>query len=104
MVEPVQFRLLNAVVTGREIDSEPPLEGIDVPPAVVATTLVSWMEIGLVEGFAAIWNVADATVPSAITVLLNPSIRQLFPEQERNLAALVVDAPATTVTPVISEE
>jgi hypothetical protein len=48
--------------------------------------------------------VAEATVPSAITVLLMPATRQLFAEQERDFPALVVDAPATTVTPVISEE
>ena len=47
---------------------------------------------------------ADATVPSAITVLLMPATRQLFPEQERDFPALVVDVPATTVTPLISEE
>ena len=41
MVELVQVRLLNDVVTGREIDPEPPLDGMDVEPAVVATTLVS---------------------------------------------------------------
>jgi hypothetical protein len=41
MVELVQLRLLKVVVTGREIDPEPPLEGIDVPTAVVATTPVS---------------------------------------------------------------
>jgi hypothetical protein len=103
MVELVQLRLLKATITGREIVPVPPLEVIEVPPAVVATTLVSWMEIGLLEGFAAIWNVADATVPSAITVLLKPATRQLFPEQDRDFPALVVDAPATTVTPVISE-
>ena len=62
------------------------------------------MEIGLLEGFAAIWNVADATVPSAITVLLMPATRQLFPEQDKDFPALVVDDPATTVTPVMSEE
>jgi hypothetical protein len=104
MLELVQLRLLKAVVTGREIVPEAPLEVIDVPPAVVATTLVSWIEIGLLEGFAAIWNVADATVPSAITVLLMPAARQLFPEQDSDFPALVVDAPATTVTPVMSEE
>jgi hypothetical protein len=58
----------------------------------------------LLEGFAAIWNVADATVPSAITVLLMPATRQLFPEQERDFPALLVAAPATTVTPVILDE
>ena len=43
-------------------------------------------------------------MPSAITVLLMPATRQLLPEQDRDLPALVVDAPATTVKPVISEE
>jgi hypothetical protein len=41
MVELVQLRLLNAAVTGREIVPEPPLEGMEVAPAVVATTPVS---------------------------------------------------------------
>jgi hypothetical protein len=48
--------------------------------------------------------VAEATVPSAIAVLLMPATRQLFPLQERDFPALLVEAPATTVTPVISEE
>jgi len=43
-------------------------------------------------------------VPSAITVLLKPATRQLFPEQESDFPALVLDAPATAVTPVMSEE
>ena len=48
-------------------------------------------------------------MPSAITVLLKPTMRTLRQlvgegEQETDLPALVVDAPATTVTPVISDE
>ena len=43
-------------------------------------------------------------MPSAITLLLNPTSRQLFAEQEMDLPALVADAPATAVTPVMSEE
>jgi len=62
------------------------------------------MEIALLEGCAEIWKVATATWPSAMTVLLNPTIRQLFPEQERDFPAAVVDVPATTETPVMSEE
>jgi hypothetical protein len=105
MVALVQLRLLSETDdTGREIEPATALEGIEVPSAFVATTLVSWMDIGLVDGFAAIWKVATATGPSAITVLLNPTMRQLFPEQERDFPALFVDAPATTVTPVMSEE
>ena len=41
MVELVQLRSLKPVVTGREIDPEPPLDGMEVEPAVVAITLVS---------------------------------------------------------------
>jgi hypothetical protein len=42
MLELVQVRLLKATVPdGNEIVPEPPLEGIEVAPAVVATTLVS---------------------------------------------------------------
>lgn len=58
----------------------------------------------VVEGLAAIWNVAVATVPSAIAVELKPKIRQLFPEHVTLLPEFVADGPATTVTPVISEE
>ena len=52
---------------------------------------------------------ADATVPSAIAVLLNPTMRTLRQlvgegEQETDFPALVVDGPATTVTLVMSEE
>jgi len=104
MVKLVQFKLLKAMDTGRDIAPEPPLEDRGVPSAVVAAVLVSWTEIGLLDGLAAIWNVASATGPSAITVLLNPTIRQVFPEQDRDFPAFVADVPATTVTPVISEE
>ena len=104
MVELVQFKLLKAMDTGRDIAPEPPLEDRGVPSAVVAAVLVSWTEIGLLDGLAAIWNVASATGPSAITVLLNPTIRQVFPEQDSDFPAFVADVPATTVTPVISEE
>jgi len=62
------------------------------------------MEIGLLEGCPEIWKVAVAKVPSEITLLLNPTIRQLFPEQERDFPAAVVDAVATTETLVMSEE
>jgi len=40
MIELVQLRLLKLIATGREIVPEPPLEGMEVPTAVVATTLV----------------------------------------------------------------
>jgi hypothetical protein len=39
-----------------------------------------------------------------MVLLLNPTIRQVFPEQEIDFPALVADDPATTVTLVISEE
>ena len=104
IVKLLQFRVLREADTGRVIVPVPPLEDRGVPSAVVAAVLVSWTEIGLLDGLAAIWNVASATGPSAITVLLNPTIRQVFPEQDSDFPAFVADVPATTVTPVISEE
>ena len=62
------------------------------------------MEIGLLEGWPEIWKVAVATGPSGITLLLKPTIRQLFPEQESDFPAAVVDAVAATDTTVTSEE
>jgi hypothetical protein len=103
MVKLAQFKLLRET-DGTEMEPVPPLEGIETPLAVDATTPVSWIGIALLEGFGAIWNVATATGPSPITVALKPIMRQLFPEQERLLPALVVDVPATTVTPVMSDE
>ena len=41
IVELVQLRLLKPAATGREIAPVPPLDEIEVPPAVVATTPVS---------------------------------------------------------------
>jgi hypothetical protein len=49
-------------------------------------------------------KVAVATVPSAITVALTPKSTQIFPEHVMLLPAFVAEGPATTVTPVISEE
>lgn len=62
------------------------------------------MEIGLFEGAFEIWKVATATWPSAITLLLNPTTRQLFPEQFSDFPAAFVDVPGTTEKPVMSEE
>jgi hypothetical protein len=39
-----------------------------------------------------------------MTLLFNPKIRQLFPEQDTDLPALVADGPTTTVTPVMFGE
>ena len=41
MLELVQFRLLRETGMGREITPDPPLAGMEDPPAVEATTLVS---------------------------------------------------------------
>ena len=55
MVALVQLRLLKeSALPGRETAPDAPLEVIEVPLAVVATTLVSCIKIGLLEGFAAI--------------------------------------------------
>ena len=59
--------------------------------------------MGLLEGAPEIWKVAVATGPSGITVLLNPTIKQLFPEQERDFPAAVVEELAATETPVMAE-
>jgi hypothetical protein len=104
IVNEPQFKVLRETDTGRVMLPGLPLDGMEVPPAVEATTLVSWMVIGLLEGCPEIWKVATATWPSAITLLLNPTIRQLFPEQESDFAAAFAEVPATTVTPVMSEE
>ena len=39
-----------------------------------------------------------------MTVLLNPTIRQLFPAQDSDFPAAFAEVPAATVTPVMSEE
>jgi hypothetical protein len=57
-----------------------------------------------VDGFEAIWNVAVATVPSAMVLLFKPKRIQIFPEQETDFPALVAEDPAVTVTPVMSDE
>ncbi|MDP8989624.1 MAG: hypothetical protein M3N41_06025, partial [Acidobacteriota bacterium] len=79
MVKGLQLKALKEIDRGRVILPEVPLEGMEAPPEVEATTLVSWMAMGLLEGVPEIWKVAVATGPSAITLLLNPIIRQLFP-------------------------
>ena len=89
---------------GSETVPEPPVAGIEAPKAVDATTPEIWIGIVVVDGLAAIWNVATATVPSAIAVELNPRMMQLFPEHVTLLPALVAADPATTVTPVMSDE
>ena len=105
----VAFRGLKLTLTlgegdGREIVPELPLAGIELPVAVEATTPVIWIGMDVVDGLAAIWNVAITTVPSVIVVELKPRIRQLLPEHVMLLPAFVADGPATTVTLAISEE
>ncbi len=41
IVKPLQFKVLRETETGSIIVPEPPLDGMEVPPAVDATTLVS---------------------------------------------------------------
>ena len=66
----VQFSPLNPIDPmegGCEIITpDDPIVGIAVPGAVEATTLVSCTGIVVVDEFEAIWNVAVATVPSAM--------------------------------------
>jgi hypothetical protein len=92
------------VGAGSEIDPELPDAGMELPPAVDATTLVIWMGIVVVEGLAAIWNVATATLPSAMTFEFKPKIKHVFPEQETDLLAFVAELPTTTLTLVMSDE
>ena len=79
---------------------DPPLAGIEEESAPAATTPVRL--IGIVpEALGESWNVAVATTPLPIGVVLTPKIRQPLPEQERSFEALEAAAPSTTVTPVI---
>ena len=58
---------------------ETPLAAIGVATAVDATISVSWMGIVWADGFAAIWKVAVATVPSGMVVVFSPMTRHKFP-------------------------
>jgi hypothetical protein len=73
---------------------------MELPRVEDTAIAVIWTEIGFVDGLAAIWNVATATVPSAITVVFMPSSKHLDPAHEMDFPAAVADAPATTDTPV----
>jgi len=96
--------LKEAPVVADVIVPDPSVVGIDVPDAVVATTLVSCTGIVVVDGLEAIWNVAVAIVPSAMMLPFRPKIRQVLPEQKMDLPAFVAEGPAATVTPVMSDE
>jgi hypothetical protein len=104
IVAGAQFRPVGLTDTGSEIDPELPEPGIELPAAVEATTPLIPSGIGLAEGLDAIWNVATATVPSAMTFEFKPKIKQVLPEQLTDLPALVAELPATTVTLVMSDE
>ena len=90
-------------LTGSEIVPDPPLAVIEDPPAVDATTPVRPIVIVGLDGFAASWKLATATVPSGITVLFRPKTRQVDAEQLTDFPALVAEPPATTVTPITSD-
>jgi hypothetical protein len=101
----VRFEQFTAlIVGGRDTDPDTPLEGIEDPPAVEATTPVSCIGSGFAEGLAAIWKVAVATAPLPIALVDNPNTRHVFPLQDTDLPAAEAALPVTTVTPVISEE
>jgi hypothetical protein len=103
-LEGLKLTLTPGGSAGRVIVPAPPLAGMELPAAVVATTPEIWTGIDVADGADEIWKVAVATVPSAMAVLLKPRRRQLFPEHVMLLPALVADGPATTLTLVISEE
>jgi hypothetical protein len=58
----------------------------------------------VLEAFDAIWNVAIATGPLLMTLVFNPTIKQLFPTQDTDFAAFVADAPLATVRLVMFDE
>ena len=76
---------------------------IGLPFPSETTTLLICTGIAVVEGLDANWNVATATLPAAIVVEFMPHTRQVVPEQETDLFALVSELPTATLTPVISE-
>jgi hypothetical protein len=101
----VQLSPLNATDgAGRVIVPDPPTAVMGVPATVDAPTPVSVTPMEVVEGLAAIWNVAMATTPSAKVLVLNPKARQVSPEQSRLLPAFVVDGPAATERRLTSDE
>ena len=100
-----QFTALGVTwAAGRVMVPDPPLAGIESPIAVDATTPVTCTGMVVVDGLAAIWKVAVATVPLAMAVELKPNTRQVFPLHVMLFPALTAEGPATTVTPVMSEE
>ncbi len=95
---------LSATGVGSVMTPAPPEAGMGVPATVDATTPLTITPIEVVEGLAAIWNVATATMPSPKVLVLNPKARQVFPEQLSVLPPAVVDPPAATPTKVMSDE
>jgi hypothetical protein len=69
-----------------------------------ATTFLTTISIVVADGFAAIWNVAMPTTPSAKVVFFPPKTMQVVPEQLSVFPATLVDTPAATVTLVMSDE
>lgn len=100
----VQPTALRPTAAGSVMTPAPPEAGMGVPATVDATTPLTITPIEVVEGLAAIWNVATATMPSPKVVVLNPNARQVFPEQLSVLPPAVVDPPAATLTRVMSDE
>jgi hypothetical protein len=70
---------------------------------VEAITEVTRTPILVVDGLAAIWKVAVATVPSEKVLVLNPKAKHVFPAQLSILPAAVVEVPAVTETRETSE-
>src|SRR5580698_4330329 len=89
---------------GRVIFPVPPDAVMALPLASAATTPLTVISITLTDGLAASWNVAVATTPSAKVAVLTPKTRQVFPEQFSVFPDALIDAPAATVTLVISFE
>ena len=95
---------MTAAAAGPETEmvAELPLAGMPAAVRVEATTPVIAMGIVVVDGFEEILKVATAIVPGAKGLLLKPTNKHAFTEQETNFCAFVADGPVNTITLAMS--
>ena len=102
-----EFMQVKPSSTGREgergvITPEIPVMGTAELDGSEAIASVNWTVIGL-DASVAIRNVAVATMPSAIVVLLRPKTMHVLSKHVTDLLTLVAEGPETTLISVTAE-
>ena len=77
---------------------------LELHDCIESRSIGTYALLSVTRALDAIWKVATATLPSAMTFEFKQKIKHVFPEQETDLLAFVAELPATTLTLVMLDE